>query len=1325
MSQLSIHMQPPSLMQVQGLENHAEIKGHKKQTHINNNQSTVAKYSSEINFKALGVNPQNYNQAALNALKNSPAAIRGLANYQLNRLKKTQSKEKEIKTSKWENAKNSGTMTETEYEDAVRGLNDSHSEEFKRTKKELEEILETVEKNRQIKEGEIVKTHGLDSVETDNDIKKLDKFDEVAIKKFVKDLPPLDEKPKKSFFQRLFSKSGLAILATALVGAAAIALGVMALPAVGVLAAVGFTAALAIPSLYSTVSSFIAVCNPKTKDTLENIDDIRKGASGAPTALASAKRQLDADRHAEILQTIDETKNRSAVGSDDLLAAWEKDHPQIREDTKIVVGREDIRVIDPAIFGLKKIKNKDLEALSSSPNAVAKFANHTIARQQKLDEKEISILERKLNGLVAVGEKTEAEKKEILDRCRERQQNNMDALCTKLSSTLDAVKRNRALVQARDIAASVAPGGKTFDEFYDVREKADKELIEKYTKDLPDLDPDKKKSSFFNRLFTWNGVKMVASLALAALAVTAAVMVPPLGIAAVLGLAVSAAASSYSAVSSFVAICNPKSKDVLQHIEDIRNGINGRPTDLAKLKREAEKARHEEILDRLKAGSSDTLGIQKEAEQVMGKIEDRLEKARAENNGRAVEELSLLQKSVKTVVDAEKEIATFKPQATSPENAVKPQTDVEPTEINLAILGVAAPRYSKKALDALKNSPKAIQELATRQINHLKKSQERESKIKTAKWETLIQTGEMSREDVEKAQDALRTQQAAEMEKVRRTMAGYVKTAQNNRLKMEGEIADTYGLDSIETNNRLDKLDALDQETIQKFMKDTPSLDEKPKKSLLRKIFSKPVLGILATAVVGAAAIALAVGALPALGVLAAVGLTAAAAKTIAEKTIYSTAISIAAVCNPKTKAVLEHIDDLRTGTSGSPTELSGAARQLVADRHDEILKTIEATRNPSTGKAQPGDPLAAWEAEHPDIREINKDIVFRHGHEDTEPVNAEILGLKNIGKNDLVRLSRSPDAVQRLANMEIAKRQRANELELALLTRKLDGQMATGSKTQAEKNAILERCRERQSKDMDDLCSGLSLTLDMARHNRDTATARDVANSGTIDAKMTFEELHEIRKKADEDLIAKYCKDTPEIDGDKKKSSFFKRLFSWSGVKMAVSLALTGIAIAAAVILPPLGIAAAVGLATFAASNAYSAVSSFVAICNPNAKKVLQEIDDIRQGIHGRPTELSKMQREDARESHEEILDRLHGKKPLYQEDYFGDTKKMDDGQLLDRLDTMLAKAKKENDEKKTMSLALLHKTLETVMTGEKECTENKSENDLIMTNMQFAVFA
>ncbi|MBQ7609220.1 MAG: hypothetical protein IJU76_14825 [Desulfovibrionaceae bacterium] len=82
-------------------------------------------------------------------------------------------------------------------------------------------------------------------------------------------------------------------------------------------------------------------------------------------------------------------------------------------------------------------------------------------------------------------------------------------------------------------------------------------------------------------------------------------------------------------------------------------------------------------------------------------------------------------------------------------------------------------------------------------------------------------------------------------------------------MKKEGDIIDKFGIDSAEVEKNIEKLDKIEEKTIKKFTKDLPSLDEKPKKSFLRKIFSKPVLAVVATALVGAAAVALAVGAPP------------------------------------------------------------------------------------------------------------------------------------------------------------------------------------------------------------------------------------------------------------------------------------------------------------------------------------------------------------------------------------------------------------------------------------------------------------------------------
>lgn len=52
----------------------------------------------------------------------------------------------------------------------------------------------------------------------------------------------------------------------------------------------------------------------------------------------------------------------------------------------------------------------------------------------------------------------------------------------------------------------------------------------------------------------------------------------------------------------------------------------------------------------------------------------------------------------------------------------------------------------------------------------------------------------------------------------------------------------------------------------------------------------------------------------------------------------------LVAVCAPNAKTTLEHIDDLRKATSGSPTELAAAKSQKEADRHAEIWEIIERT---------------------------------------------------------------------------------------------------------------------------------------------------------------------------------------------------------------------------------------------------------------------------------------------------------------------------------------------------------------------------------------------
>ena len=296
-------------------------------------------------------------------------------------------------------------------------------------------------------------------------------------------------------------------------------------------------------------------------------------------------------------------------------------------------------------------------------------------------------------------------------------------------------------------------------------------------------------------------------------------------------------------------------------------------------------------------------------------------------------------------------------------------------------------------------------------------------------------------------------------------------------------------------------------------------------------------------------------------------------------------------------------------------------------------------------------------------------------------------------------------------------------------ITRRLEGLVAIGKKTEDEKNVILDRCRQNHKKEMDALCTKLSSTVDVVQRNRTILEARDIAAAEKPDSKADLEELFAVHEKADKALIDTFCKDVPDLDADAKKSSFVKRLFSWKDAKMLISAALACLAV---VLIPHLGIATAAGLAVvaFASSNAYSVVTSFVSICNPNANAFLQEIDDIRNGINGTPTELSKMRREAAAKRHEEILDHLNNRTDLYKEEYFTNdpvsNKTVEKSNAVDpaidekKIDTILVNAKKNGYEKRNTCLSILKKTLTTVVKGEKECNQSKDENDLILSHMQ-----
>ena len=84
------------------------------------------------------------------------------------------------------------------------------------------------------------------------------------------------------------------------------------------------------------------------------------------------------------------------------------------------------------------------------------------------------------------------------------------------------------------------------------------------------------------------------------------------------------------------------------------------------------------------------------------------------------------------------------------------------------MLGVDVSKYKKDALDNLKSSPKAVQELVTYQLESLKKTHEKERKLKVARWETMSQTGKISQEGFEKNVKNLKEFQADEYKKQNR-----------------------------------------------------------------------------------------------------------------------------------------------------------------------------------------------------------------------------------------------------------------------------------------------------------------------------------------------------------------------------------------------------------------------------------------------------------------------------------------------------------------------------------------------------------------------------
>ena len=459
------------------------------------------------------------------------------------------------------------------------------------------------------------------------------------------------------------------MLGTTLVGGLAVSLGIAALPACGILAAL-VSSNVAVPALYSSISSFIAICNPKAKATLENIDDIRRAMKGKSAELLALKRNLDSDRHSKEINSIKDLKtNPTQVSSKDLLAEWQAEHPlepllslkDIKDPTKY-----EPKFIDVNLLGLSGLNAEEHLLLSHSPDAVQKLANYEIAKQQNWHQRELNILERKLKALVAIGELSPRDKEARLQECQEKQALEHDTLCSDLANTLALAKINRSILQGRDLAfAHKTKNQNVFSNLIANREKNDQAIIKRYCDSLPPLGEEPKKSTFWGRLFSWSGVKMLATGALATAGLIAgAIGVASLGPAVALGLTIPAVTPNLlSTVNSFVAICNPRAKDVLQYIDDFRKGVNGRPTELSKMKRDLDAERHQEILDQLKESPKkesktnlNTLTAPKTAsldQNFVNQISDLVARAKDNKDPVALAQLEMLQKALNTVMKAE------------------------------------------------------------------------------------------------------------------------------------------------------------------------------------------------------------------------------------------------------------------------------------------------------------------------------------------------------------------------------------------------------------------------------------------------------------------------------------------------------------------------------------------------------------------------------------------------------------------------------------------------------------------------------------------------
>lgn len=629
------------------------------------------------NLTLLGSHLKNAHPTFLNALRYSPQTVRALMQYQLKSLAKAQDKEKKLKAEAWKGKVALGTMSKEAMTAHMEQLAIEQDNELRDLEGELNDILEEVEHNRLEHEGCEMAKFVQDEKQANASLQHLDKLDDIIMDYFVKDLPKLDAKQTetglgqrvKDIGKRLFSWSGLSLLATTAIGTAAVALGAALIPATGVMAAIGITANMAAPCVYSSVSSLIAIFAPETKAALEHIDDVRKGLKGTSTELPSMKRQLDKDRHEEVIAGIDKlisTGGDLAPKDEDYLHVWKQQQPPTESINRVGQTK---RLIDVELFGLSKdaVDEHTRTELSQSPAVVHKLANQVIAKQKQAHARELQLVERRFNALIAHGSATEEDKAEALSQRTACQATEMHEICARLSEAVDDVTWNREYEQGKDAAAAERSGDTiSFAERIEQREATDKKLMEKFCNDLPQLLDDKKPSTLCGRLFSWSGAKMLAMSAFAAVGVAGAVSaVASLGVAAGLALTLPGIVpNAYAAVSSFVAICKPDWKNFLNALDDVGKAFKGRPAELSRMKRQLDTDRHEEAIAHIRGeqtSKDEHLNVTAHPlppvstnQQMLTTVTQQLNKALADNNTEQIQQLTALKNALTTVINAEK-----------------------------------------------------------------------------------------------------------------------------------------------------------------------------------------------------------------------------------------------------------------------------------------------------------------------------------------------------------------------------------------------------------------------------------------------------------------------------------------------------------------------------------------------------------------------------------------------------------------------------------------------------------------------------------------------